>query len=307
MLLTTKQLINFSIDDLIPEIVGEEKETLSRLEVWKVKGYEFYIKNCEPASGRLTKKTSIQIENREIHSIQKTQVAVIKSNTQDRYFEDEKNYQTFIHQQLFKPYFLSGLKRYVERGDILNVDGFEFCILQCQPDEGFITSDTQVYYKYNLSKEKCLEKIENSDMKYALQLARQFEQEVSVNVTNQTSTREDQQQIQLLDSNRIVFTSSNISNLFSRLINRSSDDRSFVRQAMRRRRSNTSLFDKNEQSSNETQLFIYSLPELIVDENYLEYIETKKLNVENITKCMICFSDFELKETLKTLPCSMLN
>lgn len=282
---------------------------MSRLDVWKIKGYEFYIKNCIPVSGRLTKNTSIKIENREIHNIVKVQVAVIKSNLQERNFEEEKNYQTFIHQQLFKPYFLSGLKRYVERGDIFNVDNFEFCILQSQPEDGFITTDTQVYYKYNLSKEKCLEKIENSDMKYALQLARQFEQEGMESDLTQGFEHDDSQPIQLVNSNRIVYTSTNISNLFSRLINRSNDDRSFVRQAMRRRRSNnmasSAIHDnENDQINHETQLFIYSLPELVVDETYLEYIGAKKPNVESITKCMICFSDFELNETLKTLPCS---
>lgn len=52
------------------------------------------------------------------------------------------------------------------------------------------------------------------------------------------------------------------------------------------------------------EMFLYSLPEISIDTSYLKYIDQKKKDLENITKCMICYSDFEINETIKTLPCS---
>lgn len=52
------------------------------------------------------------------------------------------------------------------------------------------------------------------------------------------------------------------------------------------------------------EMFLYSLPEINIDNSYLKYIDQKKKDLDNITKCMICYCDFEINETIKTLPCS---
>jgi hypothetical protein len=43
-------------------------------------------------------------------------------------------------------------------------------ILNSYPDHGFISSDTNVLFKFGLNKEKCLEKINHADNEYAMSL-----------------------------------------------------------------------------------------------------------------------------------------
>lgn len=360
-------------------MIENEKDSINKNEIVTIKNYEFFVKNCEPSSGVLSKESKVTIENREILNIQKLQVAVIKKNLQEYGFEEEKLFQEYVHQQIYKPYFLSGVTRFVERGDIIKVEEIEFCILNCIPEEGFISKDTQLSLLFGMSTEKCLEKIKNADMKYALQLSRQYdlqsanihsevrfdlesfnneENNPNFSVTENTSNLNYSNNINTINSNisvnlslndngRIMFNSNNVGNLVNRMIDRNSEDRALIRRVINNRRNSnpnnpiirednnpeeinrnliTQLNSVNLEDENnniissisnvnnendfnmaneyDLQMFIFSLPELIVDKNYLNYIENKKLDLENITKCMICYSDFELNDVLKTLPCS---
>jgi hypothetical protein len=73
--------------------------------------------------------------------------------------------------EYFKPYFLSGIKKYVERGDVFVIEDIEMFILNSYPENGFICNETNVMFKLGLNKEKCLEKINEADNKYAFSLA----------------------------------------------------------------------------------------------------------------------------------------
>lgn len=72
--------------------------------------------------------------------------------------------------EYFNPYFLSGVRKYIERGDIFKVDDLEMFILNSFPDHGFINQDTNVMFKFGMNKEKCLEKINNADNEYAMSI-----------------------------------------------------------------------------------------------------------------------------------------
>lgn len=80
---------------------------------------------------------------------------------------ERRNYEDYILKEYFRPYFLSGVKKYVERGDIFQIEDLEMFILNSYPENGFITGETGVMFKLGLNKEKCLEKINNADDKYA--------------------------------------------------------------------------------------------------------------------------------------------
>jgi hypothetical protein len=363
-------------------MIENEKESINKNEIVMIKNYEFFVKNSEPLSGILSKETKVTIENREILNIQKLQIAVIKKNLQEYGFEEEKLFQEYVHQQIYKPYFLSGVTRFVERGDIIKVEEVEFCILNCIPEEGFISKDTQLSLLFGMSTEKCLEKIKNADMKYAMQLSRQYDLQTAnissevrfdmdstednldfidssnsnlsnyhlgSNPNSSSNNSSNMINLSLNDNGRIIFNSNNVGNLVTRMIDRNSEDRALIRRVINHRRnsnpnnpvlreeSNSNTINRNlitqlnsvnleDENNNiissisnlndendvnmaheyDLQMFIYSLPELIVDKSYLNYIESKKLDLENITKCMICYSDFELNEVLKTLPCSKL-
>jgi len=76
------------------------------------------------------------------------------------------------------------VRKYVERGDVFKVDDLEMFILNSYPDHGFISNDTHVLFKFGLNKEKCLEKINNADNEYAINIIN-FEERLQ----NSPSTR----------------------------------------------------------------------------------------------------------------------
>ena len=55
----------------------------------------------------------------------------------------------------------------MERGDTFKVDILEMFILNCDPEQGFISNDTIIKYQFGLNKEKCLEKMGEYDNEYA--------------------------------------------------------------------------------------------------------------------------------------------
>lgn len=83
---------------------------------------------------------------------------------------ERRNFEDYILQEYFKPYFLSGVKRYIERGDCFQIEDLEMFVLNSFPINGFISTDTNVLFKFGLNKEKCLEKIHHADNKYAFSL-----------------------------------------------------------------------------------------------------------------------------------------
>ena len=72
--------------------------------------------------------------------------------------------------EYYKPYFLSGNKKYIERGDIFAIEYLEMFILNSYPENGFISGETNIMLKLGLNKEKCLEKINNADNRFAYSL-----------------------------------------------------------------------------------------------------------------------------------------
>jgi hypothetical protein len=173
LLLTTQKYDNFNQEVLIKEILSCDSKpiVLNKSEVVQVKHYEFYVRNCEPETGILNNESVIKIENKEMQNINKIKIAVIKNNVpQFQTPVERRNYEDYIYKEYFSPYFLSGIKKYIERGDILNIEDLEIFILNSTPEQGFITQDTHVIFKFGLTRERCLEKINAADNKYAISL-----------------------------------------------------------------------------------------------------------------------------------------
>ena len=83
---------------------------------------------------------------------------------------ERRTYEDYIYKEYFAPYFLSGVRKYIERGDTIIIEDLEIFVLNSFPDHGFIHKDTNVIFKFGLDKERCLEKIHNADNKYAISL-----------------------------------------------------------------------------------------------------------------------------------------
>lgn len=80
------------------------------------------------------------------------------------------DFHSYIQSQYINPYFLSGVKKYIERGDVINIENMEFFVLNCLPENGFVNNETIFQVKVGLTKERCLEKIRNADTRYAMSL-----------------------------------------------------------------------------------------------------------------------------------------
>ncbi len=72
--------------------------------------------------------------------------------------------------EYFKPHFLSGVKKYIERGDTFPIENLEMFVLNCVPENGFVNNNTNVIFKFGLAKEECLQKILNDDNKFVQNL-----------------------------------------------------------------------------------------------------------------------------------------
>lgn len=73
---------------------------------------------------------------------------------------------------------------YVEKGDIFKVDDLEMFILNCEPEHGFVSCETNVKFKFGLDKENCLEFINRADNEYARNLMN-LQERMIVNPNNQ--------------------------------------------------------------------------------------------------------------------------
>lgn len=73
-------------------------------------------------------------------------------------------------QEYYRPYFLSGTKKYVERGDVFVVEDVEMFVLNSWPDNGFIGLQTNAHLKFGLSKQQCLNKIHSADDRFTTDL-----------------------------------------------------------------------------------------------------------------------------------------
>ena len=275
LLITTKKYDDFNNDEMWKEIKNAHQDQLqiNKGDIAVINNYEFYIRNAEPECGRITNNTEISIENKEILPIKKIKFGVIQNNTPVfANVNEKKGYENYIAQEYFNPYFLSGIKKYIERGDSITIENIEFFVLNSHPDSGFISPETKACFKLGITKERCLEKIKKADNQLALGL---------MNFNNTRSA--------------------------SPLRNRDIDD-FIIREIMGRNHRHLNFEDldlnfitEETISQQKMEEDIRSLPTFKIDEKYMKKIE---LNTEEcMKKCVVCMEDFEIGEELKTLPC----
>lgn len=275
LLITTKKYDDFNNDEMCKEIKNAPQDQLqiNKGDIAIINNYEFYIRNSEPECGRITNNTEISIENKEILPIKKIKFGVIQSSTPVfSNVNERKGYENYIAQEYFNPYFLSGIKKYIERGDSIIIENIEFFVLNSHPDSGFISPETKAFFKIGISKERCLDKIKKADNQLALGL---------MNFNNTRSA--------------------------SPLRMRDIDD-FIIREIMGRNHRHLNFEDldlnyitEEAISQQKMEENILSLSTFIIDEKYMKTI---KNNTEEIMKkCVVCMEEFEIGEELKTLPC----
>lgn len=91
------------------------------------------------------------------------------------------------------------MRKYLERGDSIKVDDLEMFVLNSYPDHGFISTETNVLFKFGLNKDRCLEKIHRADDEYAMNLFNSEERSINLSFSN----NENIPQPQFIESSRI--------------------------------------------------------------------------------------------------------
>jgi len=110
---------------------------------------QLYVNDCSPSkTGVMDSKTQI-----EVFQIQKTYLtsitlAIIAENL-DEIKNDYKDYQKLFIHGYFRPYFQSGIEKYVEEGDVIEIDHLNVLVVKTKPVEhGFVSSDTRLHFTY---------------------------------------------------------------------------------------------------------------------------------------------------------------
>ncbi len=188
MLITTKKQIDFIEESLIKEIMFEsnnQQVVIIKDNIVKIKEREFYVRNSEPPSGLLTNETYITIENKEIFNIDIINIAVL---TREEEIKDQNEYKDYIIKEYFNPFFLSGNRKYIERGDQFNIENLELFVLNSYPEQGYINKESHVTFSFGLTKEECLDKIVLADSQFAISLSRlQGEEDINKNILQRLS------------------------------------------------------------------------------------------------------------------------
>ena len=279
LLITTKKHDPFNEHELIKDILSADVQQLqiNKGDITKINNNEYYIRNSDPECGRLTEHSEIHIENKDIGWINKIKIGVIQNTAIPEFnnINDKKGYENYIIHEYFNPYFLSGNKKYIERGDNIQIEDLEFFILNCTPEYGYISHDTVATFKIGITKQRCLDKIKKSDNQLAMGLL---------------SFGNNSQHRSASPLRRIGFND----RMFLELIDHTHHRRNLNFDNFE------SIYEESyNQQKNEDE--IRNLPTFIVDDSYLDKIQRNK--EECMKKCVICMEEFVIKDELKTLPC----
>ena len=81
LVISTEKYENFSENIMLEELMNKNANLLiNKNDILQLKEKEFFVRNCEPETGRLDSNTQITIENREISDLLKLKIAIINVN-----------------------------------------------------------------------------------------------------------------------------------------------------------------------------------------------------------------------------------
>ena len=235
----------------------------------RINSYDFFIRNCYPSFGVINNETIINIKNKNIEQIRSVTLAIILN--ENPIFNDRKN-QNIIIERFYKPNFLSGMNKYIERGDIISFGNIKFFVLKSHPENGFINKNTKTIFKYGKTEQQLINRLNND---------REIERERILLRRNNNN-----------HNNNHNHNRNNRNNNYNeriRLINEFIDRDLYFE------------FDENEFfKQQKIESIIRGLPKFKVDKIFLDKIE--KLD-DFAKKCIICMEEYKLEDECETLPC----
>ena len=237
----------------------------------RINSYDFFIRNCYPSFGVINNETIINIKNKNIEQIRSVTLAIILN--ENPIFNDRKN-QNIIIERFYKPNFLSGMNKYIERGDIISFGNIKFFVLKSHPENGFINKNTKTIFKYGKTEQQLINRLNND---------REIERERILLRRNNNNHNNNH------NHNHNRNNRNNNYNERIRLINEFIDRDLYFE------------FDENEFfKQQKIESIIRGLPKFKVDKIFLDTIE--KLD-DFAKKCIICMEEYKLEDECETLPC----
>ena len=277
-IITCKKYDNLNIEDIKNKIYNTPY--LSQLCILnnyltRINSIDLFIRKCSPNFGIINNETILNIENKNIEDLNSVFFGVVKN--ENPFLNDRKN-QNIIIERFYKPYFLSGIKKYIERGDIIKIGEIKLFVLKCNPENGFISKNTKNIFKFGKSEEELKERL-NNDI--------EFERHRVIRNNN-------------FDNNEIN-TSLNNNRIRIRFSNRNIQERIRLLNELFLT-SNLFLFNQNEFiQQQKIESIIRGLPKFKIDKKYLNNLE--KFGEEYAKKCVICMENYKEDDEVETLPC----
>jgi hypothetical protein len=160
-IITCKKYENKTIQELKEKIYStpyKSQLSISNNTLTRINSIDIFIRNCVPNYGVINNETNLKIQNKNIDQINSLTLAIIKN---DNSFLNDKKNQNIILERYYKPYFLSGMQKYIERGDIISFGDIKFFVLKSHPENGFINSNTKTIFKYGKTEEQLINRLNN--------------------------------------------------------------------------------------------------------------------------------------------------
>ena len=284
-IITCQKYDNYTIEELKDKIYNTPyKSQLNILNNYltRINKIDLYIRNCEPNCGIINNESLLNIQNRNIRDINSVTFGIIKNN--NPFLNDKKN-QSIIVERYYKPYFLSGIKKYIERSDIIKLYDIKLFVLKCNPENGFINNNTKYIFKFGKTEQQLINKL-NYD--------KEIERNRIINNRNN-------------NNNEINTSSSNLNSVEIRLSNR-------IHTLQERIRLLNELFLQRHLlyfdielnpidfiKQQKVESIIRGLPKFKIDKKYLDNLE--KSGEEYVKKCVICMENYKENDEVETLPC----
>jgi hypothetical protein len=279
----------------------------------RINTYDLVVRNCSPSFGVITDETNVRVINRNIETLKSVTIAILV-NEENHEFNNKKN-NKIIFNNFIRPYFFNGNKKYIERGDIIDIGKLKIFILKSKPSTGFVVEDlTKISLKFNYTLEQSQnelnEQIENESLENRQSdFFPNLEQNNTNNVIINTSTNSEnnfvlfnefQERMRVLNAllahrRRLLRLNSQLNNINGNNL----DDDNFVQ-------FNFNFFNRDNEENNNNiineDLYI-NLPVFKIDEKFMENSKKHESKNEQFEKCVICMEKYEINDEVKTLPC----
>ena len=278
--------------------------------ICRINTYDLVVRNCSPNYGIITNQTNVRIINRNIDNVKSMTIAILH-NEENNQLNNKKN-NKIIFNNFIKPFFYNGSKKYIERGDVLDIGKMKIFILKAKPSTGFVEEDyTKITLKFNYTLERSQNELNEQIEKESLEnrLDRRFSNngnhsnnnDIMINTSTNSENNfvllnEFQERMRVL--NALLAHRRRLLRLTSQLnsINNFENDEFF--------NIHFNTFNRNNEfKNNVNEEVLNSLPVFKIDEKFMEVSQKEENKNEQFQKCVICMEKYEINDEVKTLPC----